>query len=171
MFSRIKSKLRDMGTIRQLCEIAEAHALQDRQQEPGAEHFLLAALDLEDGTARLAFQRTGANPEGLKRAIEHQYEAALHSVGIAVAPAANSDDVAPERSALGPYEAAPSGQEVMQALADSRQRHEPLLGAHIVAIVAAMPHGVAARALRIMGIDAAELRTAAEEVARSRSVT
>lgn len=66
MFGRIRSKLNDMNTIKLLCEGAEAHALQDQQREPGAEHFLLAALDLPDGTARLAFEKAGAQPGALQ---------------------------------------------------------------------------------------------------------
>ncbi|BBB97661.1 hypothetical protein ABIF38_004004 [Bradyrhizobium japonicum] len=50
MFKGIGSKLNDMGTIKFLCERAETYALQDQQREPGAEHFLLASLDLPDGT-------------------------------------------------------------------------------------------------------------------------
>lgn len=60
MFAGIRSKLKNMNTIRILSERAETHALQDQQREPGAEHFLLAALDLPDGTARLAFEKAGA---------------------------------------------------------------------------------------------------------------
>lgn len=70
MFNSFMTKLRDARTIKTLCERAEVHALRDQQQKPGAEHFLLAALDLEDGTARLAFSRAGAAPEGLHTAIE-----------------------------------------------------------------------------------------------------
>ena len=36
----------------------------------------------------------------------------------------------------------------MKELAANRNDHRPLLGAHVVAIVAAMEQGVAARALR-----------------------
>lgn len=171
MLDMLTSKFRDMGTIKKLCETAEAHALEDRQEQPGAEHFLLAALDLKDGTARLAFQKIGADPERLKQAIENQYAAALHSLGLGAAPAIDPDEASPKRLGTGTYHAAPSGQEVMQALADTRHGHAPLLGAHIVAIVAAMPHGVGARALRGMGVDAARLRAAAEDIAGSRSVT
>lgn len=170
MFSSISARFRDMGTIRRLSEMAEAHALQDRQQRPGAEHFLLAALDLDDGTARRAFKQSGVDPDGFRLAIERQYAAALDSVGIAVAPAAIAAGRTPRRAEPGVYRAAPSGQEVMQALAASRRGHAPLLGAHIVAIVASMPHGVAARALRTMGADAATLRAAADEIAGNRAV-
>ena len=164
MFGGIKTKLHDMSTISKLCQIAEAHALQDRQQRPGAEHFLLAALDLEDGTARVAFDKVGADPDGVKRAIEHQYASALHSMGIAAPSPESGEGVPPRQTEGAAYQAAASGQEVMQALASSRHRHAPLLGAHVVAIVAAMPHGVAARALRAMGVEAETLRSAADEV-------
>lgn len=53
----------------------------------------------------------------------------------------------------------------MQALAADRQSHRPLVGAHVVALVAAMEHGVAVRALREMEIDRDQLRAAAEAAA------
>lgn len=167
MFKGIKSKLNDMGTIKLLCEGAEAHALQDKQREPGAEHFLLAALDLPDGTARLAFERAEVGPDALKSAIERQYGDALRSDGLATdAPRDTSMS-----ANSGSYHAAPSGQEIMQALAATRKGHGPLLGAHVVGIVADMSHGVAARALRALGVDSANLKSAANsivEVARAR---
>ncbi|MGH6647625.1 hypothetical protein [Aquabacterium sp.] len=43
---RLKQRVRDMGTIKSLCLGAEEHAQQDGQDKPGAEHFLLSALDL-----------------------------------------------------------------------------------------------------------------------------
>ena len=64
MLQGIKSKLADIGVIRFLSETAEAYALQDQQREPGAEHLLLAALDLPDGAARRAFEQAGASPDG-----------------------------------------------------------------------------------------------------------
>lgn len=170
MFNAVKAKLRDMGTIKRVCELAESHALRDRQMEPGAEHFLLAALDLEDGTARLAFQAAGFDPDGLKMAIDRQYSAALQSIGLAMEPSAQGNKQVPRRPERGLYHAAPSGQQVMHALADSRVQHAPLLGAHVVAIVAAMPHGVAARALKSLGVDAARLRIAAENIAADHAV-
>jgi len=51
----------------------------------------------------------------------------------------------------------------MQALAG--RRGTPLRGAQVVAVVAGMPHGVAARALRAMGIAPEHLAAAAEALA------
>ena len=54
----------------------------------------------------------------------------------------------------------------MKALASNRRDHGPLLGAHVVAAVADMPHGVSARALRTMGVDRNRLRTEAEALSQ-----
>lgn len=161
MFRAIKEKLDAMGTVRRLCEGAETHALQDRQREPGAEHFLLAALDLPDQTAGRAFRAIGADPEALKGAIRLQYERALRSIGVVAAP----DDAPALEIGARIYDAAASGRFVMQELAAGRSSHRPLLGAHVVGIVAGMAHGVAPRALREMGIDPAALKSSADSIA------
>jgi hypothetical protein len=46
MFKRLTQNLRDMGTIKTLCEAAERIARANHQERPGAEHFVLAALEL-----------------------------------------------------------------------------------------------------------------------------
>jgi ATP-dependent Clp protease ATP-binding subunit ClpA len=163
VFSRIKQRLDDMGTIKALCERAEQHALQDQQQEPGIEHFLLSALDLPDGTARRAFERVGANPSDLPQAIARQYGEALRAVGLDPEVAERlTRNLKPLPRKRGLYGATPSGKEVMQKLAADRKHHRPLLGAHVVAAVAQVPEGVAARALRAMGIKLDALKSAAE---------
>lgn len=168
MFSRIKARFSDMGTIGTLCTGAEQHALRDQQREPGAEHFLLAALDLPDGTARRAFADAGADPAALKDAIARQYGNALAAIGLDFgSPSEAAAGQAQLVARPGAFNASASGQEVMQALAASRGQHGPLLGAHVVAIVAGMPHGVSARALRAMGVDPGQLRSAAEAVTRA----
>lgn len=166
MFNRIKMRFENMGTIKALCEQAEEHARQDRQKEPGAEHFLLAALDLPDGTARRAFAAVGADADGVRAAIAKQYADALNRLGLPEALAVHAVEDGPPPSRRAVFDAAPSGKAVMQALADGRGGHDPLSGAHVVAVVAAMPHGVAARALRAMGVDAETLQAAAQRILR-----
>jgi ATP-dependent Clp protease ATP-binding subunit ClpA len=164
VFSRIKSRFGDIDTIKTLCLLAEKHALADQLRAPGAEHFLLAALDLPEDTARQAFERIGADASTLRQAIERQYSDALCSLGVDPKVAKASADE-PLPSKLGAYNAAPSGKEVMLALAANRREHGPLLGAHVVAVVAGQQHGVASRALRVMGIDANALKSSAIEIA------
>jgi ATP-dependent Clp protease ATP-binding subunit ClpA len=163
VFSSIKARFQDMGVIKALCEAAERHARQEGQKEPGAEHFLLAAFDLPDGTAPSAFRAVGADPADLRPAIQRQYAEGLKRVGLEPALAGLLTEPAPAAGKI--FDAAPSGQDVMRKLAEGRAGHRPLLGAHVVAIVADMPHGVVARALRVMGIDAVALQAAAERIA------
>lgn len=169
MFSKIKSRLDDMRAIARLCEGAEQHALQAGQREPGAEHFLLAAFDLPDGTARLAFERAEAEPGDFKAAIGSQYNEALRSIGIDTPAISEPSEALPLEGRTALYRAAPSGQELLQQLTHGRKGHRPLLGAHVVAAVASFPRGVSARALRSMKLDAGKLKAAAEAVIREKS--
>jgi hypothetical protein len=164
VFHRIRQRIRDVHTVKKLCVGAERHALEDQQREPGAEHFLLSALELPDGSAQRVFERLNADPAGLRDAIARQYSDALRHVGIDPAQINGiNDELKPLSGRRGLYEAAPSGKAVMQELAALREHDKeiPLLGAHVVAVIATMGRGVAARSLRAMGIDLGALGAAA----------
>lgn len=168
MFDKIRNRLESMSAIKALCERAEQHALRDAQREPGAEHFVLAAIDLPDGTAKLAFERAGLDAASFKDAIQSQYAEALRSIGLdplALHPQATDADEIGQPHGL--YSAAASGKTLMQALTASRAAHAPLLGAHVIAAAADMEQGVAARALDAMGADRAALKRAAEDATRT----
>ena len=171
MFQRIKQRVRDIGTLKVLCEAAERHALEAGRREPAAEHFLLAALELPDGSALRVFERIGADATQLPAAIERQYHDALRAVGVDPQPLAEAaQGLEPLNASGGVYQAAPSGQAVVQGLAALRSADQqaPLLGCHVLTVVAGMPHGVAARALRAMGVAPEALgREAAQEAATS----
>jgi ATP-dependent Clp protease ATP-binding subunit ClpA len=57
-----------------LCLCAEKYANKYGQEKPGAEHFILAALDLQDGSARDVFKRLEVNPDAINQAIKHKPE-------------------------------------------------------------------------------------------------
>ena len=82
LIKRIIYRFKDMATIKSLCLKAEEYAHKNGEEIPGAEHFLLSAFDLPDGTARRVFQRAGANPDDFEKAVKQQYNEALDSVGI-----------------------------------------------------------------------------------------
>ena len=169
MFRRLKLRVRDMGTIKTLCLGAERHAQQSGEDMPGAEHFLLSAIELQDGTARRAFERLGADPSALRMAISAQYDAALRGIGLDPGGVrADNNDPGPVPSNHRIYDAQPSGQAVMKELAarKGKDKDTPLLGAHVVAVVASMKLGVAARALRAMGVDPEALCAAARTEVR-----
>ncbi|HEX8612716.1 MAG TPA: Clp protease N-terminal domain-containing protein [Telluria sp.] len=167
MFQRIRQRLGDMKTIRHLCQGAETYALADQQRAPAAEHFLLSALDLDDGTARRAFAQVDADPARLAQAIAQQYRDALRFAGLTPDAAGAACDglaaSAPLEQDRRLYQASASGAQLMQTLARERVGERgPLLGAHVVALVAAMRQGVAPRSLAALGVDAAALRAAAQ---------
>ncbi|WP_428699738.1 Clp protease N-terminal domain-containing protein [Stappia sp.] len=168
MFGGIRKRLESMRAIRMLCRQAELHARRDAKTEPGAEHFMLAALDLPDGTARAAFAQVGANASSFGDAIAHQYDEALRHIGIEPPTVPRHGPRGDAGSAGGGlYHTSASGGQVMRALTAGRKDHVPLVGAHVVAVVADMEQGVAARALEAMGVDRGALKRAAEGAARA----
>lgn len=124
----------------------------------GAEHLLLAAFDQPDGSAIRAFERTGADPRAFASAIDDAHDAALRGVGIEPIP---SRLLAPSRRRsrrLGE-----SAIHVLKTAAvRSREDRGQTLGAHVVAAVAGLEHGTAARALRTMNVDRVDLAVAAD---------
>ena len=165
MFETIKRRFGDMSIIKTLCLAAEKHANADGQKEPGAEHFVLAALESPDGTARKAFEHIGADPSGFRAAIDQQHADALKAVGIEVQPGAlgAGEAVVAAQPGTGLYKAQASAQTMVQLLASQQKANAgaPLLSAHVLVAVAAAQHGVALRAFRAMGIDPKALAEAA----------
>jgi ATP-dependent Clp protease ATP-binding subunit ClpA len=172
MFDRLRHRLRDVGTIKRLCEGAEAHARRAGQEQPGAEHFVLAAIDLPDGTARATFARLGADAKDFGPAIERQHQEAVAALGLEPEAWPAPPAEAPGVPMVGLYRAQPSGQALLQALARERERagETPLIGAHVLAAAVSAERGITARALQAMGVDRPALRAAAAgEIAAHRT--
>ena len=165
----LKYKLQDMRTIADLAKKAEDYAHHNGEEIPGAEHFLLAALSLPDATARNVFRRIGADPKGFESAINEQYHEALRSVGIEANPGLlNEADVPLRKEKRKLYQAKPSVQDLMKSLVSLKsKKNMPLLGAHLVEVLATNEQGVTARAFKTMGIDAAALKSAVTEELRA----
>ena len=172
MFKTIRQRFRDMGTINALCIEAKKLANADGQEEPGAEHFVLSAFALPDGTARKAFLRIHADPDNFRAAIVRQYEEALKNIGVAIPADAIVASEAMSLSTGAPYKGfkgQPSAQTLMKTMIyeikvkeDKEHPATPLLSAHVLLAAATAQYGVAARAFRAMGIDSASLADAAK---------
>lgn len=161
MFSKFKQHLQDMRTIKSLCEGAEDQARRAGQEHPGAEHYVLSALALDDGSARRVFERLGKDPEAYREALAGQHVAALKKLGIDAGGVGEPQPVAGKPAAL--FDSQPSGQALMQALPELAKRSQaPLCGAHVLLAAADMQHSLAARALRAMGVELEALALAAE---------
>lgn len=166
MFQAMRQRWRDMGTVKALCRAAEAHARDEGIEQPGAEHFVLAALDMPEGSARRALQRLRLTPADFRAGVQRQYQEALRHLGIE--PPAFDAPPLPSTRGRGLYRAQPSGQDLMQVLtrqimapAQRANAAAPLLGAHVLLAALAAQHGVAIRAFRALGVEAPALREAA----------
>lgn len=164
MFASIKIRLHDVKTISQLCEAAERQAQAAGLSKPGSEHFVLAALELHDETAKHAFNALAIDSVAFKNAIAGQFIEALASVGVVIAPqslAADSSSAVAKPSTL--YEAEQSGKALMQRIASSASSRAGrlLLGADILIAAADEEFTIAARAFKELGITSEQLSTAA----------
>ena len=163
MFDNFKKRFRDAGTLKTLFESADRHANHEGQTEPGAEHLVMAALELPDGTAGKTFERVGARPDGFRDAVAQQYVEALRAVGIEPSAAAPLNGDPPVSSVKGAYRAQASAHDLVHKLTETKPFASalPLLGADILIAATAGQHTIAARALRAMGVDPAALAAAA----------
>ena len=154
MFNRLKQRFADMGTIKALCEAAELAANKEHQPKPGAEHFVLAALALPDGSAARVFNRLGISAEAFREALGGVHRLALSDAGVGRDEIDRSEQgVPPLPYPNGIYAAATSGQAVLPGLAALRQRGNsgPLLGVHVLQVVSAMQHGTTIKAFERLG--------------------
>ena len=154
--------LRQMRAIKQLLTDAEREARSMGDAEPGAEHLLLAAIDLPDGTAGRVLAGFDVDADRLRQAIVDHHAAALASVGIDAPDLRTASPIEPANGS-GPYRSTASAREAFQAAAAMARRDRALLGAHVVAAVAEMEHGTTAGVLRTLGIDRTALAAASRE--------
>jgi ATP-dependent Clp protease ATP-binding subunit ClpA len=161
---KLRNPVRDVRTIKTLLEGAEAEAHATGDGEPGAEHLLIAAIDLPDGSARRAFERVGTDPDAFRAAVTRVHEDALAAVGIDAAGEASTRaaDATPAQKPRA-YHAGVPAQAAFQEAAKlaKAKRGGQFAGAHVVIAVAETERGTAARALEALGIDRAQLADAA----------
>ncbi|MBC7995878.1 MAG: peptidase [Rhizobacter sp.] len=167
MFASVKARFQDTKTIALLCTQAEQSARAEGRVKPGSEHFVLAALQLPDDTARHAFRSLGIDANAFNKAIATQFADALAAVGVVVEPSAaagntSSTHVAP---ASTPYEAEPSGQALMQRIAASRNSRPTrcLMSADVLLASAQQEHSIASRAFASLGVSKQQLADAANQ--------
>lgn len=161
---KLPRPLRDIDTINKLLSGCEEEARLAGDALPGAEHLLLSALALPDGTARRAFDRVGADPDEYRAAISQTHASALRGIGISAGDLATPAPAsALPAKATGLVRTTASEQQAFQAAVKLSKASKPslLLGAHVVVAVCQMEHGTAVRALETMGIDRAALSAAA----------
>lgn len=152
-----------MKTVSALISGADHQANLNGEKKPGVEHFVLSALNLEEGSARRVFERIGIDADQFRNAINEQYKTALSTVGIDH----DNLDLSPEpiESETIFVSSRPSGEMLMKSLhaLKKQDKDRPLFGAHVLAVVADTEHGVAIRAFRVLGVEPDQLATAVNE--------
>lgn len=163
MFGKLKARANAMKTISALLTQAEEIARRGGAEQPAAEHLVLAALELPDGTAHRAFERVGSSAGAFRTALEAQESDDLEHIGVQADRDLIDAELPPPTPPGGVYRSEPSAQQLFQAAgADARRGGGELLGAHVVRAAAALEHGPTARAIRRLGIDRAALQLAAD---------
>jgi ATP-dependent Clp protease ATP-binding subunit ClpA len=162
LINPLKRIKQDMKNISVLCQEAEKYAHINGEEKPGAEHFLMAALQLPDGSAKRVFDRLDIDPLDINQAIKAQHVDALHNTGLddeSIAKNLEYTEITNPKLKL--FDTTPSGQAVLQNLYQlNKKRKTPLIGAHVLEVIASMKYGIAARTLTAMGIDNVMLKVA-----------
>ena len=163
--------LRDARTIGRLLTDAEQVARRMGDERPAAEHLLIAAMAMPDGSAARVLASFDTGVAQLEDAVQEEHAAGLVAAGVDPDVAARMAEPAPilPANAPGVYRSEASAQELFQAAgAAARRAGQRLTGAHVALAAAGVAHGTLARALERLGIDREALRDAAgRELARS----
>lgn len=128
----------DIATISALLKAAEQEAAAMGDEQPGAEHLLVAALGLDDTVAPL-----GVTADDARAAIVRVHATAL---------GAHVDLPPSSRPLTGVYRSSASLQEVFQR-ARVLSKRERLTGLHVVRAAAERENGTVARVIDELGID------------------
>lgn len=161
MLKGLKNAASTLKALKILCETALVEAEAEGLAEVGAEHFLLAAFELPDGTARNSFRSFAVDREGLRAAIQRHYAEALAAAG--ALPGAMPPPLPITKSA-SPWATLPSsasGRAVLERLSLKGPTGEPLCGADVILAALAARRGVVPRLLAALGIPREALELAA----------
>ncbi len=164
MFSGLRGARADLATMNRLFPEAERLAHRDGIDEPGAEHLLIAALDLLDESGRRALQEFGIDGNQVHEAMIAQHQEALHGIGIGADDNAIDALVPPPQRPRGPYRSTPAAQALFRRATElARRDRSPLLSGHVVLAATEVNHGTLARIFDHLAIDPHHLKDIVEQ--------
>jgi len=144
---------------------AEEESFRVGESRPGAEHLVLAATGMSDGSARRALARVGTDPDVFRTALGRQHDADLRAVGIAVDDSltdAGTDEPSGNRRPFTTAPPTPAAQKLFKTAAKlARKNKTDLYGAYILLVAAQTENGTTARTFRSMGLDLKLVESAA----------
>ncbi len=159
MLNKLRRARADLGTMNTLFPAAERIAREEGLEQPGAEHLLLAALDLDDGIAKDALGTFGVDPAGLRAAIGAQHDEALRAVGVIADDNAIAAALPAGGKPSGPYRSTGSLQTAFQqAVAVAKRDKAALNSGYVLLAGLDAEGGTIVRALEHLGVDVSLLR-------------
>ena len=142
----------DMKNLSTLLTEAERQAELLGDGLPGAEHLVLAALELDESSAR---ELLGVDADQFRAAIVAGHASALASAGITV----NENELSPAKSRSPLYRSEASAEEVLRRTRIlAKKDGVRFQAAYVVRAAAEREHGTVARALATLGIDRESLK-------------
>ena len=154
MFNGFRRARADLATMKQLFFEAERLAHRDGIDEPGAEHVLIAALDLPDESGRRALQEFGVDRDQLHAAVIAQHHEALQAIGIGADDNAIDALLPPPHRPRGPYRSTPAAQALFQRATElAKLDRSPLRSGHFVLAAAEASQGTLPRVFNHLAID------------------
>lgn len=159
MFNKLRRARADLTTMNALFPAAERIARDDGIEQPGAEHLLLAALDLDDDIANNALTAVDVDPAEIRAAIVVQHDDALRAVGVIVDDNAITAALPASGQQRGPYRSQGSLQTAFQLAVELAKRDTAAVNSgYILLAVIDAEHGTVVRAFQHLGIDPTTLR-------------
>lgn len=142
MLRNLRGRAAAMKTIAALLTEAEQIARTRGMERPTAEHLVLAALQLPDGTAARVLERLGSSAADFGAALDAQEAEDLERIAVHVDDDRISAELPPPGEPDGIYRSEPSAQELFQAAGDGARRGGgTLVGAHVLRAAADLEHG------------------------------
>jgi len=152
-----KGPMHGIRLMNSLFLAAEEEAHRVGEPRPGAEHLVLAAMDMPDGTARRALARVGADPDAFRAALERLHDHDLRAAGITVDSGfadVGTDEPSGSRRPFTKAPPAPAAQKLFKTAAKlARKDKADLYGAYILVVAARTENGTTARTFRSMDLD------------------
>ena len=159
MFDKLRRARTDLATMNALLPAAERFAHEEGIDQPGEEHLLLAALDLDDGIARRALGAFDIDRASLQAGIAGQHDETLQSIGVHADDNAIAAALPPAGRPSGAYRAQASAQRAFQHAVELAKRDKvPLNSGHVLLASTEAEHGPLARSFDHLGVDRTLLR-------------
>ncbi len=148
-----RNRIGDIKTMNRLFPAADVAARSAGVPVACAEHLIIAAFDLPDGSARRAFTRVGVDPDDFTRIINEMH--------------ASSDEgdrggVGPMVKGKGPLKTEESAQRVFKQVVDMvRSERTQLYGAYLILVSAQLGEPTPCGAFEAMGVTPGQMAAAA----------